>query len=58
MIDKLRAEHRDLLASWEFAYAMGHGCSIGWHPSFAETLQRERDLRARIQEHETKEEKA
>jgi hypothetical protein len=27
--DQLRAELRALLASWEYAFAMGHGCSVG-----------------------------
>jgi hypothetical protein len=31
-VDRLREELRALLASWEYAFAMGHGCSIGGHP--------------------------
>ena len=27
-VDALRAELKALLASWEYAYAMGHGCSL------------------------------
>ena len=40
-----------LLASWEYAYAMGHGCSIGDHPRHRAVRQRVADLRARIAEH-------
>jgi hypothetical protein len=49
-LEALRLELRDLRASWEWAYAMGHGCSVGDHPRFAKTRQRDRDLVARIQE--------
>jgi hypothetical protein len=49
-LDTLRLELRDLRASWEWAFAMGHGCSVGDHPRFAKTRQRDRDLVARIQE--------
>jgi len=28
-LDALRAEYKALLESWEYAFAMGHGCSIG-----------------------------
>ena len=31
---------RELMGSYEYAYAMGHGCSVGWHPSF-EVVRRE-----------------
>jgi hypothetical protein len=34
-VDQLREELRALLASWEYAFAMGHGCSIGGHPTTA-----------------------
>jgi hypothetical protein len=47
----LRAELTALLASWEYAYAMGHGCSIGDHPRHRAVRQRVDDLRARIAEH-------
>jgi hypothetical protein len=46
----LRRELYDLLHSWEYAFAMGHGCSIGDHPDFRATRQRAADLRARIAE--------
>ena len=49
--DALRTELRTLLASWEYAYAMGHGCSIGDHPEFRSVRERVADLRARIAEH-------
>jgi hypothetical protein len=50
-LEALRAELKALLASWEYAYAMGHGCSIGDHPDLRATRQRVDDLRARIAEH-------
>jgi hypothetical protein len=37
-------------ASWDFAFAMGHGCSIGAHPELRAVRQRAADLRARIAE--------
>ena len=50
-LDALRAEYKALLESWEFAFAMGHGCSVGDHPQFLAIRQRADDLRARIAEH-------
>jgi len=50
-LDALRAERKQLLASWEYAFAMGHGCSLGDHPQFHVVRQRAADLRARIAEH-------
>jgi hypothetical protein len=50
-IEALRAELKALLESWEYAFAMGHGCSIGDHPDLRATRQRVDDLRARIAEH-------
>ena len=50
-LDALRAELKLLLASWEYAFAMGHGCSLGDHPQFRAVRQRAADLRARISEH-------
>jgi len=42
---------RELLASWDYAFAMGHGCSMGADPRF-DTVRREvADLRAVIAEH-------
>ena len=50
-LDALKAELKELLASWEYAYAMGHGCSLGDHPQFQAVRRRVEDLRARIAEH-------
>jgi hypothetical protein len=50
-LDALRAELKALLASWEYAFAMGHGCAIGDHPDFRDVRQRVADLRARVAEH-------
>jgi hypothetical protein len=51
-LEVLRAELKALLASWEYAFAMGHGCSVGDHPQHRAVRQRVADLRARIAEHE------
>jgi hypothetical protein len=50
-VPEIEAELRRLLHSYEYAYAMGHGCSIGDHPRFRATRQRAADLRALIAEH-------
>ena len=50
-LDALRAEFKALLESWEYAFAMGHGCSIGDCPDFRAVRERADDLRARIAEH-------
>jgi hypothetical protein len=50
-LDSLRAELKALLSSWEYAYAMGHGCSVGDHPQHRDVRRRVADLRARIAEH-------
>ena len=47
----LRSELAALLASWEYAFAMGHGCTIGDHPQHRAVRERVADLRARIAEH-------
>jgi hypothetical protein len=49
-VDQLREELRALVGSWEYAFAMGHGCSIGGHPDHRAIRQRAADLRARIAE--------
>jgi hypothetical protein len=49
-VESLREELRTLLASWEYAYAMGHGCSVGDHPKFRAIRERVADLRALIAE--------
>lgn len=50
-LDALVVELEALLASWEYAYAMGHGCSVGDHPRHQAVRRRVADLRARIAEH-------
>jgi hypothetical protein len=50
-VQQLRAELRELMGSYEYAFAMGHGCSIGDHPQFRAIRQRVADLRALIAEH-------
>jgi hypothetical protein len=47
---RLQAELHELMHSWEYAFAMGHGCSIGDHPQFRSTRERAAELRARIAE--------
>jgi hypothetical protein len=46
--DQARTRLRELLGSFEYAYAMGHGCSLGWHPSSEAIRQEVADLRARL----------
>ena len=50
-VDALRAEYKALLEFWEYAFAMGHGCSMGDHPRFRAIRERAEDLRALIAEH-------
>jgi hypothetical protein len=50
-LEALRAELKALVASWQYAYAMGHGCSVGDHPDHQAVRRRAADLRARIAEH-------
>ena len=50
-LEALRAELMELLGSWEYAFAMGHGCSVGDHPHHQAVRERAADLRARIAEH-------
>jgi hypothetical protein len=49
-LPRLQEELKKLLASWEYAFAMGHGCSIGDHPQHRAVRERALDLRARIAE--------
>jgi LmbE family N-acetylglucosaminyl deacetylase len=49
-LDQLREQLRALLASWEYAFATGHGCSIGGHPDHRAIRQRAAHLRARTAE--------
>jgi hypothetical protein len=53
-LKEAKAEYQALIHSWEFAYAMGHGCSIdGSHPTFVAIRRKADDLKAIIREHET-----
>ena len=45
---RLKADLRELTHSFEYAYAMGHGCSLGWHPSFEVVRREVAELRARL----------
>jgi hypothetical protein len=47
---RLRAELHKLVHSQIYAYAMGHGCTIGSHPIYRAVLREADDLRARIRE--------
>jgi hypothetical protein len=47
---RLEDELGALMSSWEYAFAMGHGCSIGDHPDLRATRRLADDLRARIAE--------
>jgi hypothetical protein len=47
---RLKDELKELLASFEYAYAMGHGCSLGDHPRHRAIREQAADLRARIAE--------
>jgi predicted nucleic acid-binding Zn ribbon protein len=51
ILDALRAELRELMASWEYAFAMGHGCSVGDHPRHRAVRERVVYLKAQIAEH-------
>lgn len=39
------------MASWEYAFAMGHGCSIGSDPRYDVVRREVADLAAIIAEH-------
>ena len=49
--DAMRAELKALLASWEYAFAMGHRCSVGDRPRHRALRERVEYLRVRIAEH-------
>jgi hypothetical protein len=49
-VQRLKHELHELVHSWEYAFAMGHGCTVGDHPDFRATRERAADLRARIAE--------
>jgi len=50
-LDQARRRLRELKASWAYAFAMGHGCSIGPDPKFEVVRREVADLRAIIAEH-------
>jgi hypothetical protein len=47
---RLQGDLKDLVGTFEYAYAMGHCCTIGDHPQFRDTRRYAADLRARIAE--------
>ena len=50
---RLRAELRSLLNSWEYAYAMGHGCTMnGRDPRLQPVVDRVNALETQIREAE------
>jgi hypothetical protein len=49
-VQRLQDELKELVHSWEYAFAMGHGCTVSDHPDFRATRQRAADLRARSAE--------
>ncbi len=51
-LEEARRRLRELRASWEYAFAMGHGCSMGPDPHFDAVRREVADLRAIIAEHE------
>ena len=50
-LEQARRRLRELMASWEYAFAMGHGCSIGPDPRFDAIRREVADLKAIIAEH-------
>ena len=50
-LDEARRRLRELKASWDYAFAMGHGCSIGPDPRFDMVRREVADLTAIIAEH-------
>jgi hypothetical protein len=49
-LHRLQRELEVLLHSWDYAFAMGHGCTIGERPEGGAVRRRAADLRARIAE--------
>jgi hypothetical protein len=49
--EEARRKLRELQGSWDYAFAMGHGCSIGSDPTFHALRREVADLRAIIAEH-------
>jgi hypothetical protein len=51
-LQAVRAELRELMGTWQYAYAFGAGCgNAGNHPDYRATRARVADLRAQIREH-------
>lgn len=50
-LEEARRRLRELKASWDYAFAMGHGCSIGPDPRFEPVRREVADLAAIIAEH-------
>jgi hypothetical protein len=50
-LEEARRRLRELMASWDYAFAMGHGCSIGRDPRFDLVRREVADLTAIIAEH-------
>jgi len=50
-VEEARRRLRELQASWDYAFAMGHGCSIGGDPRFTAVRREVADLSAIIAEH-------
>jgi hypothetical protein len=51
-IDDLRRQLQELRSTMMWAFAHGHGCSIGDHPEFAAVRREDQRLVALIQEHD------
>jgi hypothetical protein len=47
-LDELRAEHKRLINSMEFAYAMGHSRTLGRDPRLQPVVDRVDELRREI----------
>ena len=50
-LEEARRRLRELMASWDYAFAMGHSCSIGTDPRFDMVRREVADLNAIIAEH-------
>jgi len=50
-LEEARRRLRELQASWDYAFAMGHGCSLGGDPRFTAVRREVADLSAIIAEH-------
>jgi hypothetical protein len=50
-LEEARSRLRELMTSWDYAFAMGHGCSIGSDPRFDMIRREVADLAAIIAEH-------